>query len=99
MSAQSLSALVVMSFVMPLALLSRFDAFVDADFIGNRSSACSDRSADQRALASAQQGTGNCSSCCGATYNLCPGVVTMIMRCLRVLCAFMTLGLCLLRKA
>ena len=88
-----------MPFVMPLALLPFFDAFVDADFIRDGSSACSNRSADQRALASAQQRTGNCSSCRGATYNLCPGLVTMIMCCLCVPGTLVTLRLRLLRKA
>jgi hypothetical protein len=84
---------------MPLACLTFFDSFVDADFICDGSSACSYRSANQRALASAQQCACNCAACRGAANNLCSGMVPMIMCRLCVLRAFMTFRLCLLRKA
>lgn len=85
--------------IVPLACLPLLHSFVDADFIRDGSSTCSYRSANQRALASAQQCACNCAACRGAANNLRPGMMPMIMCRLCVLRAFMTFRLCLLRKA
>jgi len=93
---QSLS-LVVLVFTR-LLVLSLFYAFVFAHLVGNDSAACADGSADQRAFSSTQQSASRCAACCGAADHLGRGVMTAIMRVLRLFGPLVAPSLCILRK-
>jgi hypothetical protein len=59
--------------------LTGFDAFVDANLVGDGSAACTYAGTDDRALGSAQKTPDDCSADRRADYDLCAGVVAMIV--------------------
>ena len=65
--------------------LAFFYAFVYADFVGDGSSACSCRAADECSFASAEEATHDCTACRGTYDNLGSGVVGVVMRSLGTL--------------
>ena len=68
------------------------DALVDADLVGDGSSACADACADEGSFASSDEAAYDRSSGCGADDDLGPGVVVVIMGCLGAFGAFVALG-------
>ena len=90
-------SLVVLVFTR-LLVLSLFYAFVFAHLVGNDSAACADSAADQRAFSSTQQSASRCAACCGAADHLGRGVMTAIMRVLRLFGPLVAPSLCVLRK-
>ena len=64
------------------------DTLVDADLVGDGSSACADACADEGSFASSEEAAYDCSAGCRADDDLGPGVVVVIVGCLGAFGAF-----------